>query len=71
MRPGKQRLAWCDHKSSKAGSHQNLEEARNRFPYKSSERAQSCQHLDFGSTKMILDFCLPGTVREKKFWSFK
>lgn len=63
------------YKSSKAGSHHNLREARNRFPYQPPERGQPFQHLDFGSAKNDFRFVasrnweriifFPGVLRDQ------
>lgn len=46
-----QGVEWCGHKQRSAGSHQKLEEAKNR--------AQPCPHLGFHLEKLMLNFWAP------------
>ena len=50
------------------GSREPLEEPRRGFPPGLSEAGWPC-HLDFGSVKLILEFCLP-ELCENKFLLF-
>ena len=52
-------IGVCDHKQKNAGSHQKLEEARNKV--------QPCSHLEFNPEKLILNFWSPELWKNKFF----